>query len=107
MRIGQPEIVFLLLRMAAAVYAAWSAFFERVDWKGGIDSAQKLFEEQLPTSPDPKSATRDWNATRKNLFIDKTLPVSLRAARRSFIASFRSPGGGTIAVCSKVSSILS
>jgi ATP-dependent exoDNAse (exonuclease V) beta subunit len=88
MRIGQPEIVFLLLRMAAAVYAAWSAFFERVDWKGGIDSAQKLFEEQLPTSPDPKSATRDWNATRKNLFIDKNIARFLASSATQFHREF-------------------
>src|SRR5438874_8691190 len=30
----------------------WHNFFERLDWKGGIDSAQKLFEKQLQSSPD-------------------------------------------------------
>src|SRR5207249_8287486 len=28
----------------------WHKFFERLDWKGGIDSAQKLFEKELPIS---------------------------------------------------------
>src|SRR5216110_1621524 len=30
----------------------WHKFFERLDWRGGVDSAQKLFEKQLPGSPD-------------------------------------------------------
>jgi hypothetical protein len=29
----------------------WHKLLQRLDWKGGIDSAQKLFEKQLPTSP--------------------------------------------------------
>src|SRR5258707_5732270 len=34
----------------------WHKFFERLDWKGGIDSAQQLFEKQLPIAPDANSA---------------------------------------------------
>jgi ATP-dependent exoDNAse (exonuclease V) beta subunit len=48
----------------------WHRFLERLDWRGGIDSAQKLFEEQLAVCPDPKSARKDWKATRANLFSD-------------------------------------
>src|SRR6266480_4537324 len=48
----------------------WHKFFERLDWKGGIDSAQKLFEKQLPSCPEAKSATKDWDVTRQNLFSD-------------------------------------
>jgi ATP-dependent exoDNAse (exonuclease V) beta subunit len=51
----------------------WHRLFERLDWKGGIDSAQKLFEKQLPISPDPKSATKDWSATRRKLFSDASV----------------------------------
>src|SRR5436190_1019438 len=51
----------------------WHKFFERLDWKGGIDSAQKLFEEKLPMSPDPQAATKAWNATRGNLFSDPSI----------------------------------
>ena len=51
----------------------WHKFFERLDWKGGIDSAQKAFEKELPISPDAKAATKDWNATRPNLFSDKNI----------------------------------
>jgi ATP-dependent exoDNAse (exonuclease V) beta subunit len=51
----------------------WHKFFERLDWKGGIDSAQKLFEKQLPISPDTKAATKDWTATRKSLFSDASI----------------------------------
>jgi ATP-dependent exoDNAse (exonuclease V) beta subunit len=51
----------------------WHKFFQRLDWKGGIHSAQKLFEGGLPTSPDAKAAVKDWNATRGNLFSDVTI----------------------------------
>lgn len=51
----------------------WHKFFERMDWKGGIDSAQKAFEKELPTSPDAKAATKDWTATRPNLFSDEII----------------------------------
>jgi ATP-dependent exoDNAse (exonuclease V) beta subunit len=51
----------------------WHKFFERLDWKGGIDSAQKLFEEKLPMSPDPQAATEAWNASRRNLFSDASM----------------------------------
>ena len=48
----------------------WHNFFERLDWKGGIDAAQALFEEKLPSSPDATAATKDWSATRQNLFTE-------------------------------------
>jgi ATP-dependent exoDNAse (exonuclease V) beta subunit len=51
----------------------WHRFFERLDWKGGIDSAQRLFEKELPFSPDAKAAAKDWNATRQNLFSDENI----------------------------------
>jgi ATP-dependent exoDNAse (exonuclease V) beta subunit len=51
----------------------WHKFFQRLDWKGGIDSAQKLFEKELPTSPGAKAAVKDWNATRRNLFSNATI----------------------------------
>src|SRR6266513_2128349 len=51
----------------------WHRFFERLDWKGGIDSAQKLFEKELPFSPDAMAAAKDWNATRQNLFSDENI----------------------------------
>src|SRR6184192_2157646 len=41
----------------------WHKFLERLDWNGGIDSAQKLFEKQLQSSPDEKAAAKDWDAT--------------------------------------------
>src|SRR5438034_10424977 len=34
----------------------WHKFFERLDWKSGIDSAQKLSGKELPSSPDAKAA---------------------------------------------------
>jgi ATP-dependent exoDNAse (exonuclease V) beta subunit len=55
----------------AALYGRWwHKFFERLDWRAGIDSAQGLFEEQLAASPNPESAIKDWKATRQNLFSD-------------------------------------
>ena len=66
----------------------WHKFFERLDWKGGIDSAQKLFEEKLPSSPDPKAAAKDWNATRRNLFSDASIARFLANDEALFHAEF-------------------
>jgi ATP-dependent exoDNAse (exonuclease V) beta subunit len=66
----------------------WHKFFERLDWKGGIDSAQKLFEEKLPSSPDPKAAAKDWNATRRNLFSDASIACFLASDEALFHAEF-------------------
>src|SRR5437899_323152 len=47
----------------ATLYARWwHKFFQRLDWKGEIDSAQELFDKELPISPDAKAAVKDWNA---------------------------------------------
>src|SRR4030095_617362 len=51
----------------------WHKFFQRLGWKGGIYSAQKLFEQEMPISPDAKAAVKAWNATRRNLFSDATI----------------------------------
>jgi len=66
----------------------WHKFLQRLDWKAGIDSAQKLFEKELPTSPDPKSAVKDWNATRRNLFSDVTIAGFLGSDQTLFHAEF-------------------
>jgi ATP-dependent exoDNAse (exonuclease V) beta subunit len=66
----------------------WHKFFQRLDWKGGIDSAQKFFEKQLPTSPDAKAAVKDWNATRRNLFSDATIARFLASDETLFHAEF-------------------
>ncbi|HTH18500.1 MAG TPA: 3'-5' exonuclease, partial [Candidatus Udaeobacter sp.] len=66
----------------------WHGFFQRLDWKGGIDSAQKLFEKRLPTSPDAKAALKDWNATRRNLFSDLTIAGFLASDETLFHAEF-------------------
>src|SRR6266576_728710 len=66
----------------------WHKFFQRLDWKGGIDSAQKLFEEELPISPDAKAAVKDWNATRRNLFSDATIARFLASDETLFHAEF-------------------
>jgi ATP-dependent helicase/nuclease subunit A len=66
----------------------WHAFFERIDWKRGLDSAQQLFEQELPTSPDPKSASKDWNATRENLFGDKNIARFVAGSATQFHREF-------------------
>jgi ATP-dependent helicase/nuclease subunit A len=66
----------------------WHKFFERLDWKGGIDSAQKLFEKELPISPDAKAAVKDWNATRQNLFSDASVARFLASDETLFHAEF-------------------
>jgi ATP-dependent helicase/nuclease subunit A len=66
----------------------WHKFFQRLDWKGGIDSAQKLFEKELPISPDTKAAVKDWNATRRNLFSDATIARFVASDETLFHAEF-------------------
>jgi len=66
----------------------WHKFFQRLDWKGGIDSAQKLFEKELPISPDAKAAVKDWNAMRRNLFSDATIARFLASDETLFHAEF-------------------
>jgi ATP-dependent exoDNAse (exonuclease V) beta subunit len=66
----------------------WHKFFERLDWNGGIDSAQKLFEKQLPTCPEAKSATKDWDVTRQNLFSDAVIARFLASDGTQFHREF-------------------
>src|SRR5437773_1554214 len=66
----------------------WHKFFESLDWKGGIDSAQKLFEKQLPSCPGAKSATKDWNVTRENLFSDSCIARFLASGETQFHREF-------------------
>jgi len=66
----------------------WHKFFERLDWNGGIDSAQKLFEKQLPICPEAKSATKDWDVTRQNLFSDACIARFLASDETQFHREF-------------------
>ncbi len=66
----------------------WHKFFERVDWKAGINSTQELFEKQLPSSPDAESAIKDWNATRPNLFNNASIARFLASDETLFHAEF-------------------
>lgn len=66
----------------------WHKFFQRLDWKGGINSAQELFEKELPISPNAKAAVKDWNATRRNLFSDATIARFLASDETLFHAEF-------------------
>ena len=66
----------------------WHRFFQRLDWKAGIDSAQRLFDEELPLSPDAKAAVKDWKTTRGNLFSDTTIARFLASDETLFHAEF-------------------
>jgi len=66
----------------------WHKFLERLDWNGGIDSAQKLFEKQLPSCPEAKSATKDWDVTRQNLFSDACIARFLASDETQFHREF-------------------
>jgi ATP-dependent exoDNAse (exonuclease V) beta subunit len=66
----------------------WHKFFQRLDWKAGIDSAQSYFEKEWPASPDAKAAIKDWNATRRNLFSDDTIAGFLASDETLFHAEF-------------------
>jgi ATP-dependent exoDNAse (exonuclease V) beta subunit len=66
----------------------WHRFFQRLEWRGGIDSAQKLFEKELPISPDAKAAAKDWNSTRRNLFCDPSIAGFLASDETLFYAEF-------------------
>ena len=66
----------------------WHRFFQRLDWRGGIDSAQELFDKELPISPDAKAAAKDWNSTRRNLFNDASIARFLASDETLFHAEF-------------------
>jgi ATP-dependent helicase/nuclease subunit A len=66
----------------------WHKFLERLDWNGGIDAAQKLFEKQLPSCPEAKSATKDWDVTRQNLFSDACIARFLASDETQFHREF-------------------
>jgi ATP-dependent helicase/nuclease subunit A len=66
----------------------WHRFFQRLDWRGGIDSAQKLFDKELPISPDAKAAAKDWNSTRRNLFNDSRIARFLASDETLFYSEF-------------------
>ena len=66
----------------------WHKLLQRLDWKGGIEFAQRVFEKELPTSPDSKAAVKDWDATRRNLFRDATIAGFLASAETLFHAEF-------------------
>jgi len=66
----------------------WHRFFQRLNWRGGIESVQELFEEQLPTCPDPESAAKDWKATRQNLFNDASIARFLASDETLFYSEF-------------------
>src|SRR5258707_11860208 len=66
----------------------WHRFFQRLDWRGGIGSAQELFDKELPISPDAKAAAKDWNSTRRNLFNDASSARFLASDETLFYSEF-------------------
>ena len=66
----------------------WHRFFQRMDWKAGIEAAETLFTSHLPTSPEPRSAKKDWSAIRRNLFRDPAIMPYLQQAETRFYREF-------------------
>ncbi len=85
---ADPRIRSRLNTLAILYGRWWHRFFQRLDWKAGIDSAQELFEKELTTSPDEKAAVKDWNATRQNLFSDAAIAHFLASDHTLFHAEF-------------------
>jgi ATP-dependent exoDNAse (exonuclease V) beta subunit len=61
----------------------WHSLFEAISWRGGFDSAEKLFKESLSKSPDPPRSTAEWKHVRA-LFnearvVEGTTPVTATA----------------------------
>src|SRR4029078_226948 len=73
----------------ATLYGRWGhKFFQRLDWKGGIDFAQNIFEKELPFSPDAKGAGKDWDAKNPHLFSDASIARFLESDETLFHAEF-------------------
>lgn len=85
---AELQIVSRLDNLAALYGRWWHKFFQRLDWRAGIDSSQKLFEKQLSTCPDAESATKHWKATRQNLFTDASIARFLGSDETLFHAEF-------------------
>jgi len=66
----------------------WHRFFQRVDWKAGEEAAQHLFAAHLPTSPDLKTAAKDWSAIFSKLFRDPLLSEYLGKNETQFHREF-------------------
>jgi ATP-dependent exoDNAse (exonuclease V) beta subunit len=59
-----------------------------MDWQAGMEAADTLFASQLPNSPEPKTAQKDWSAIRRNLFRDPAIVPYLRQADARFYREF-------------------
>lgn len=52
----------------ATLYGGWwHSFFQRMQWRDGIEAAGTLFEQLLPMSPDKRRATAEWKLVRHGL----------------------------------------
>jgi ATP-dependent exoDNAse (exonuclease V) beta subunit len=66
----------------------WHRFFQMMDWNAGLEAADKLFASHLSTSPEPKSARKDWSAIRRNLFRESAIAPYLQQAEARFYREF-------------------
>jgi ATP-dependent exoDNAse (exonuclease V) beta subunit len=49
----------------ATLYGGWwHSFFQKMQWRDGIEAADRLFEQLLPLSPDQKRAAAEWKLVR-------------------------------------------
>ena len=66
----------------------WHNFFEQLDWSGGADPAQLLFEREVHNAPDAAAAATDWDATRSTIFDDPLVAQFLQRPARLFQREF-------------------
>jgi ATP-dependent helicase/nuclease subunit A len=66
----------------------WHTFFQTLDWKADGAAADKLFAGQLPNSPEPKIASKDWIAINGSLFREPAIAGYLKNDRTKFHREF-------------------
>jgi len=73
----------------ATIYGHWwHAYFQRLDWRAGIEGAEKLFADRFPTSPEPKISSKDWLKIRQTLFHDPAIAAFLEKEGTQFHREF-------------------
>ena len=77
------------LESPATLYGHWwHRFFQRLEWTGGIQAAQERFAQHLSSSPDSRTAAKDWLATSQSLFSDSVIARYLRSGSNTFHREF-------------------
>ncbi|HEX8897078.1 MAG TPA: 3'-5' exonuclease, partial [Chthoniobacterales bacterium] len=66
----------------------WHSFFQQMQWRGGIEAADTLFEQLLSVSPDKRRSTAEWKVVRQSLDGDSVLKQFLSSARATIHTEF-------------------